>query len=153
MIQITTMGEFMDLLLQPDRFSGRLYVEWASRETLPEELNRFRDAPFSKETFRCFVEGLVGVMQDYIIRSCPDTLYEQTLTECHAVLKELHAVATECGLLVGLKEVDQPITYSEMAVAQGVVEELPDGLLKLTAKGEAMADSVKARIVTNQPSS
>lgn len=139
MSEIRTMGQFIDQLAEFLDSTGKLYLEWANKHTEVAELAKFREAPFDTECVKILVGGLLAEMQDYIMNAAPEELYESELSDAHKALQQLESFALANGLTI---RADQPITYSEIGVAAGVIE-VKKGMIKLTALGEQVAEKVK----------
>ena len=142
---MTTMGEFFDLLLQTKNASGKLFLERTWRSIPSGTLSEFRECPFCKDGITVFLEFLKYTMGQSIMMHDDQELYACELAEAHTFLQEVHRLASANGILIGLREVDGPITYAETMVASGVVR-MVDGAVTLTPKGLQLARKVEEGI-------
>jgi hypothetical protein len=81
----------------------------------------------------------------YEVQAGPGELYEETLKCGHALLRLVHAKATEMGVNIPLDEVDVPLSPSESAVQSGLFEEV-GGRIHLTDEGLAAAHELQEQI-------
>ena len=142
---MTTMGEFLDLLAKSNNISGRLFLEWACRKVDPDNLRQFRACPFCKNGVTGLLTVLIPTMAECITMHDDLELYRSESRGAHEFLQELHRLACDEGILIGIEEVDVPLTYTEMAVAAGVAK-VTDGMVSLTEHGEAVARQVEEEI-------
>lgn len=104
----------------------------------------FLECAFCKDGVTVFLELLKDTMGRSIMMHDNQELYARELAEAHALLQEVYRVVSTNGILIGLREVDGPITYTEMATATGLISVIGDAVI-LTEKGERAAEEVATR--------
>lgn len=131
-----TIGELIDALLNSDASSVYLFV--TCRDADPETMAKFRALPITEENVRELSRVIATTVRNHLMGGCgmTDEEYVTELRECHEFFGEVWRLVSDLG--ISKESVDVPISFVEMAVADGIVQ-VENGLVSLTPQGEAIA--------------
>ena len=115
-----TYGQFIDLVEKTEIGEARIMIEeWKALATEEEEWKGYRPLPLTSDLVIGFAEDMANLFRQRLSGICTDTLYERITKDAHAFLVEISEKAKQLGIQVDIKQVNLPITITEVLIASG----------------------------------
>lgn len=122
-----TFGDFFDemykLASEHSNIDAQFFMEDWVQLVSPERWQEVRKMPLTVELILPFADDMAKMFWDRISTIDGEELYEMTKKDGHAFLRAICSKAKELGFELDEKEVDRPLTFSDVAVATGFATE------------------------------
>ncbi|MFA5188095.1 MAG: hypothetical protein WC460_01890 [Patescibacteria group bacterium] len=146
-----TLGKFVDLLSQTKNLNGQEWLNEFKVRVDKKQWQELKDTLLDKSLTIKFARIIGSLIAERLESIGTESLYHSTLICGHEFLREIHKKAFECKIEVEEKEIDTPLTATEMMAAAGFIK-VKDNKVSLTEKGEEAAESVAREIASSKMS-
>lgn len=139
------MEDFINLLAIENNIERAFWLNEVKDNNGEKEWKDFCNSPLSPEMVIILARAISTAI-GYELESISQTeFYAEIQKEGHNFLKEIHLKSVEQGVKIELKEIDRPITLSEILAAMGHII-IENNMVRLSPEGERIAEEVKEEI-------
>ncbi|MBI2410080.1 hypothetical protein HYV30_03525 [Candidatus Kaiserbacteria bacterium] len=110
---------------------------------LPDKLwDDLRAHPLTRPIVLVLATWMRDRMRFMLEHASSESYFSTRRREGKEFLERLYAVAVDMGVRVEREEICQPLTWVDIAIGEGVVEECGEGMIRLTEEGERQAEAI-----------